>query len=230
VFSVAAVSFLGAVVVQHKGFNYHYYPAFAFACVSLLMSVAEWGGSRRRWLFVVPVIVVGAGMLYLAATRLIVGLVLGEENRRLTLAYTAVVESNEPAARDTHGARFVVLSTNLVHSFPMATNMGLQWPIRFPSLWPLIVRPSPGCALTSIPKDGMERKFRDDLWEDLRRTTPEFIVSAPLPPVMQPRPGCMTVSDHLAVDDRFARFFAAYSPVDTIRRVVHGPFAVLRRR
>jgi hypothetical protein len=129
-----------------------------------------------------------------------------------------------------HRGQFVVLSTNLVHAFPMATNIGVRWPIRFPSLWPLIAIPRPGCSAASVPSNGIERKFRDELWEDLDRSRPEIIVSAPLPPELRPHAGCMSVTDHLGAEPRFARLFAAYTSVDTIPRVVHGPFAVLRRR
>jgi hypothetical protein len=225
-FAIAANAFLVAVLIQHKGFNYHYFPVFAFAWVSMACSAwVLWRASKPRPVRLL-VIAASMGMLFLTLERLAVGLVLGQESRRLHAAYRAAVAG---PTKDV-GRGFGVLSTNLVHAFPMATQLGLGWPLRVPSLWVLETVAPTGCTKADGNSRSIERHFIDGLWEDLVRAKPAVLVVAPLPREMQPRPGCTTMADHLARDLRFVALFAEYSVVDTIPRVVHGPFTVLRRR
>jgi hypothetical protein len=228
-FAIAATAFVIAVVVQGKGFDYHYYPVFAFAVVSglttLYASDRTTGGVART----IPAYALAGALLLLALLRIAVGVVLGEENRRLTAAYGYMAR-----VRASHGAggggNLVVLTTRVQHAFPMATYLGLGWPLRVPALAALETITPHGCTAASTRDQGIERRITDGLFADLTRAMPTVVIVAPLPAGMLPRSGCMTVTDHLSREPRFAGLFAGYTPIDTIPRKVYGPFVVLARR
>jgi hypothetical protein len=112
----------------------------------------------------------------------------------------------------------------------MATYLGLGWPLRVPALAALETITPHGCTAASTRDQGIERRITDGLFADLTRAMPTVVIVAPLPAGMLPRSGCMTVTDHLSREPRFAGLFAGYTPIDTIPRKVYGPFVVLARR
>jgi hypothetical protein len=228
VFAVAATAFILAVVIQHKGFDYHFFPAFAFALLSVAITALRRARARLTWPLSPVLGLLYAGTLILSLERLAIGIVFGEENRRLTASYGRLATSSEvPPARDPRG--FAVLSADLRHPFPMVTELGLRWPLRVPSLW-VLPTVAQGCRPAGDQDRALERRFTDAVWDDLARANVAVMVIAPLPVQMHPRPGCTTIADHLAREPRFAQLFAAYAATDTIPRNVYGPFVVLRRR
>ena len=227
-FAIAATAFLIAVFVQRKGFDYHYFPAFAFAVVSTLTIVCVWNRQTESVARALPAFALAAALLFLTLLRVAIGVVLGDENRRLTAAYGSAARARaNDAVRDRD---LVVLSTSLPHAFPMSTYLGLDWALRVPSLWALEPIAPRGCTAAANGDQAIERRFTDGVFVDLMRAMPRVVIDAPLPPGMRPRAGCMTVVDHLSREPRFAALFARYTPIDTIPRKVHGPFVVRERR
>jgi hypothetical protein len=228
VFGIVAGAFMLAVFVQGKGFDYHYFPALAFGAVSAGMTLSIASMRRERFAVRLPMVVLGGCLLLVTLTRIAIGFVLGDENRRLTAAYGRLAREQAVELQNGTGG-LVVLSTRLPHAFPMATHLGLAWPLRVPSLWALETVTPIGCTKAAARDSAIERRFTDGIFADLAQSAPAVIVVAPLPSSMRPRSGCVTVVDHLSREPRFATMFARYVPIDTIPRDVYGPFLVLGR-
>lgn len=227
VFGLGSAAFGIAVILQRKGFDYHWWPSFTFSVIALGSAIIALKNVSPRPI-VAPVIhVLGVFMLLFIAVRITLGSILGQENRRLAVAYARAAASAQRSGLD---RSLVVLSSNLGHAFPMVTALGSPWPLRWPSLWALETASRGACHPPSGPYRHLEQKVRDAYWEDLRRIPPATLVVAPLPPGMRPRSGCLTFLDHLASEPRFATLFASYTAADTIAPGWHPALIVLHRR
>jgi hypothetical protein len=113
----------------------------------------------------------------------------------------------------------------------MVTELGVKWPLRWPSLWALEASVPFACRVPSDPTDRLlEQRVRDELWADLSRDAPRMIMVQRIPGGMHPHPGRRSIVDHLKRDPRFARLFGDYVPVDTVWLGPRSPLTVLRRK
>jgi hypothetical protein len=126
-----------AGVLQHKGFRYHYYPAFALAMV-LVGWLSFTGGPQPR----------GSARLYaritplLAATIILVvcgnaayeAMGLNVQHRREVRGLAELVETVQSRGQ---GRPVGVLSYSVNGAFPLLNELGAVSALRLPSLWPL---------------------------------------------------------------------------------------------
>jgi hypothetical protein len=227
VFGISAASFAGAAILQQKGFSYHWYPAIAFAVISVAATAMALARENWRPLSVAATVVTAAVLAAVLSQRLRAGRVLGADYGRLQAAIGDVASDSESAGR----GKVVILSTRLVDAFPMVAELGLEWPLRWPTLWVLeAVAPIDCRAGASGPDRLYEQRVRDGLWEDLARFRPERIIVQPVPRPLHRRPGCATLADHLAREPRFALLFAEFDATGTIRNGSSVPFVIMTRR
>ena len=135
--SLAAVVASVAVVVQQKGFAYHYLPAVEFSALLLPLSLVaprvRLNRNRHTPLLVdtaagamLVLAVWGAGLRAYGGFRDRVG---PQEKAR-----AAVERCMERLAR---GKPVLVLSSDMGAAFPAVREAGVTWPLPFSSLWPL---------------------------------------------------------------------------------------------
>jgi hypothetical protein len=228
-FAITGATFAVAVLVQGKGFSYHWYPVMAFGAVSIASSLRGLELVRAGRGTALMGIVTGVVLVLLTSARIANGVTLGSDRRRLESAFTSVT-TDAGDSRIRAGDRLVILSTRLVDAFPMVTDLDLDWTQRWPSLWVLEATTPVACVAPAMNEDRTrEQKVRDDLLEDLLRARPRAIIVQPLPRSMRRRAGCRTLADHLSRDPRFAALFATYAPSGTIPNGTDVPFLVLRR-
>jgi hypothetical protein len=172
-----------AGVLQHKGFRYHYYPAFALAMV-LVGWLSFTVGPQPR----------GSGRLYgritplLAATIILVvcgraayeSLGLDVQHRREIRGLAKLVETVRSGAE---GRRVGILSYSVNGAFPLLNELGAVSALRFPSLWPLAAAYwdslQTGGALRYRMVHEMpaaERYLWDAVREDLTRSPPGVLL------------------------------------------------------
>jgi hypothetical protein len=214
---IATAALFAAVVLQHKGFGYHYYPAVGTGVLLLLAGVL--GGSAGP---LSPAMrTVGAGLALLVA-----------------LPYTALYLDNAAARADgswqrrpisagsrevaaflrTHPARgpVVVFSPWMEDSFPLVLESRVEWGSRYPFMWflPALYREAlaSGDSLRYRPgveMSGAERRLIRGVAKDLGRYRPVYIV------VRRPGGPHFLQVDILAAlreDAEFAKEFAPYRP------------------
>ncbi len=231
--ALATVGFWVGAVVQGKGFPYHYFPAVGFGFLALVaatrvrvppgpasvLRVLLDGGRVVAWLM--PLAVTG----WLATT------VLGRTRPPyLGDGYAAL----RVALADTPPeATLVVLSSNLASGWPLTSDLGATWGLRYPSLWPLAafydaLAPGPG-LITPRPLEARsprERRFTEDVVSDLVRSRPLFVLVLMTDPTADHWGGATRFDyvQYLAEDPRFTPWLSGYRVVTEVSR-----YRVLRR-
>jgi hypothetical protein len=119
--ALAALGFLAAALVQSKGYSYHYYPAFAFALISLILAALTAQAARIRLLAVLPL---GAGMT-IAGLQAGLGLTSTSEHGERgqhTACLVSLIQTNVPV-----GGGFMAFSTHPFPGFPVANYSDRRW-------------------------------------------------------------------------------------------------------
>ena len=136
-FSIAALVASIAVLVQQKGFAYHYLPAVQFA--SLLLPLALIGprvrlGGAGRGARAID----GAGWALLALAVCGGGVrAYGAVRDRLGPREAARAAVERCVQRLAQGRPVLVLSSDIGAAFPSVREAGAVWPVPFASIWPL---------------------------------------------------------------------------------------------
>lgn len=127
------------------------------------------------------------------------------------------------------GRTVAVLAANHGFSFPLVLDAGVQWPFRYPSLWPLtaihrseLVPRSAPIRAPASPPDPRETALFDALVEDLHRHPPAVLV-VPRPDTRFERWGYARFFDYLALlgtDPRLRDLLSGFHPVDSVGFVV----------
>jgi hypothetical protein len=214
---IATAAIFAAVVLQHKGFGYHYYPAVGTGLLLLLTGLL--GGSARPLSPAMRTVCAGLALLvavpyttlYLdnAAAR-----VSGSWQKRPITA-----GSREVAAfLRTHPALgpVVVYSPWMEDSFPLVLESRVEWGSRYPFMWflPALYREAlaSGDSLryrSGAEMSAAERRLIRSVAEDLGRYQPVYVF------VRRPGGPHFLRVDILAAllqDSEFAKEFAPYRP------------------
>ncbi len=183
VLGIATVTLFASVVLQHKGFGYHYYPALGTGL--LLVSLGLMGGGERRPGVAVSIAAQGVGLLVLLPivalfTWSVVARAGGSARRGHVAAgsreIAAFLEARSPT-----GA-VVIYSPWMEDSFPLVLEQKAAWGSRYPFMWflpalhrerlrrrgPVTCRPE-----AELPEAG--RELLGTVAEDLRHYRPELI-------------------------------------------------------
>jgi hypothetical protein len=181
---VATLGFYAVAVLQLKGWRYHYLPGVGCASVLLvaLLSVVRLPLARpverlyRMAALAALAVLVGSGVMENAAR-------LGG---RIRATYDPDYESLRAVVRQAGGGRpLAVLSANLASAFPLASESGVGWALRYgglpwlPALYPEEV--GTGRLVQHrryAARSPLERSFAEDVLADLRGAAPGLIVVA----------------------------------------------------
>lgn len=229
VLGLATLGFMLAVVLQHKGFGYHYYPAIGSGL--LLAFLGLLGGSRRPLTPPFRMMAQGAGMLVLLP---VLVLFLGWTARRAAgearLGPVAEGSREIAAFLQTRGTAepVAIWSPWMDDSFPLVLERRVVWASRYPFVWflPAFYRrqlsgPGPVRCHRQGEMGAEERALLETMAEDLRRWRPALVfVRKPEENELLRIPvlGC------LGELPMFRREFAAYRPIVDL-----GHFRVYQR-
>ena len=203
VLGLAVVGYLAGVVIQGKGFGYHYYPAVATAVTLLLVMFTARGSdpllprAMRQLsaltvlgLLLWPVVPILAARVDAAPTP--------QEQRAAELS--ALVADAPP------GTKVAVLSPRMADVYPLVTERGLELTGRWPHLWPLATGGEWGV--------GSGKWFAGTVGEDLASEQPDVIVARRAwPAPLGPQDLGFDVVPFLAEDSSFARALSNYAEV-----------------
>jgi hypothetical protein len=215
---VSTAALLGAVLIQHKGFGYHFYPAIGAGLLLLLAGLL--GGSARPLLLPLRLGLAGLclmvalpySVLYLETA---LGRAGGNRQRSPVTAgsreLAAFVRGHEP-----HGS-IVVYSPWMEDSFPWVLETGTEWGSRYPFMWfvPALYRKAlkSGEPLRYRSEQEMgpvARRLIHSVADDLQRFRPAYVfVRRPV------GPGFLRLDILAAFQEgpEFRRAFAPYRPV-----------------
>lgn len=229
VLAIALAGFHLAVLVQQKGWSYHWYPVYAAAAllVSCVLADAVYAAAPGAVLRRVAAARAGAValllLLGLAAwrvgwTRSHWGDLAGEPFHLPQM--TRVVETFG------EGGPIAALSVGMPVAFPLVNHAGVEWTPRFACLWMLPgiyadVPPGVGAA-GAFPYDrtgalaDLDRYVVDSMIEDLRRSPPTLIIVDLAPPM--PRMAGFSYLEYFGRDPRFMEFMADYAVIGTVGR------------
>ena len=229
VLGLATLGFMAAVVLQHKGFGYHYYPAIGSGL--LLVFLGLLGGSRHGLTTPFRMVAQGAGMLVLLP---VLVLFLGWTARRAAgesrLGPVAQGSREIAAFLDARGTAgpVAIWSPWMDDSFPLVLERRVVWASRYPFVWFL-----PAFYRRQLAESGPvrchhegemgpgERALLGTVAEDLRRWRPELVF------VRKPDQADLLripVLSCLGELPMFRREFGAYRPIVDL-----GHFRVYQR-
>jgi hypothetical protein len=222
VWSIVAWGMAGlwlAAVLQHKGWRYHFYPAFGVALWLLVLVAADVRRPLGRWverlyaaLCVAVVVAMAAATLGACALQSVIPrdprYDVDPDQHRLTPL----------VRRQAAGGSMAVLSWSIASAFPLATEAGVPVASRFPSLWSLgaiywrAVRSDPPIRYHERAEmDSLERYVNDAVVEDLEAGRPQVLLV--LRPGLDRREWGLRRLDFLSYflrDRRFASLFERY--------------------
>ena len=217
VLGIATLGLFLAVILQHKGFGYHYYPALGTGLLGLLLgalggkalagAAATAGGRALAALAAAPAIA-----LFLTVA---VGRAGGSAERGPVAAGSREIDAFLQAGGA--GGAVAILSPRMEDSFPLVLKAGIDWGSRYPFMWfvpalhrrELLAQPRVTCdGGSDMPP--VEREILGTVAEDLRKHHPALIF------VRKPGDTDLLRVDVLACLRRhpeFRRAFRAYRPV-----------------
>jgi hypothetical protein len=223
VLGAATTGFLIVVLVQAKGWAYHWLPAATITGVILPLLLWSWVSqlARERLKRITTALSFGALVLL---TVLTVGKFSDAEAHRQRMQGKAYLLPRmiELIERYAHAGPIAALSTNMQVAFPLVNYTDVKWGMRFNSLWLLPgVYPeyTPGSKIeyhTFAAMPAAERYLFNAVVEDLVRTRPTILIVDTLPPGY-----VLHGFDYLTYfgrDARFAALMMAYHEVGAIER------------
>ena len=230
VLGIATAALFAAVVLQHKGFGYHYYPAVATG--SLLVFLGLLGGGDRPP--AAPIRLAGQGiavLLLLPILALSLGWAVDRARGSARLAPVAAGSREIGAFLDGHpGARgpIVIWSPWMEDSFPLVLERRAHWGSRYPFVWFLpalyreeLRRPGPVVCRPGSEMSAEERALVGTVADDLRAHRPSLVFVR--------KPGAegllrIPLLACLSRSEAFRREFGAYRPLMEL-----GHFRVYQR-
>ena len=213
--AIAAVGFLLALVVQGKGYGYHYLPTLGASAVLLTLILSRTGDPAHP--FQRATAVVCGACLLAAGSGLLLQAAVGRAEGRVSAIDREMLETAAFVRSRAAGAPVAVLSARLADAFPMVLYADALWPLRFPNLW--------------FVQAYSQRREKRDLeafarWaghtvaEDLERRRPALILVR-RPDAPGELDGGLDYLAFLGHDPTFARAFGHYR-----RTADRGPYAV----
>lgn len=214
----ALAASLLAVLLQHKGWSYHFYPTRAASLVGLgvaMLATTLAPSARRAPLIWVARLVMVALALDLGAVvgrRALEARASGRFDREVVRAQMVPV-----VRRYAEGSSILALTVSLVPAFPLVNYSGVGWALRFPSLWmipALAAREGWAAqppAARAAHRSADERYLIAAVTEDFVRRRPALLLQY-APPWGAPD----LIGYFASADPRFAAALSEYRPVATI--------------
>jgi hypothetical protein len=214
----ALAASLLAVLLQHKGWSYHFYPTRAASLVAfgVAMLAPTLAPAVRRvplvWVSRLAAVALALDLGMVVARRAVEAGASGRFDREVVRAQMVPL-----VQRYAEGSSILALTVSLVPAFPLVNYSGVGWALRFPSLWmipALAARegwaaqpPAARAAHRSVD----ERYLIDAVTEDFVRRQPALLLQY-APPWGAPD----LIAYFASADPRFAAAFRVYRPVATI--------------
>jgi len=234
VFSLGLLGFLAAAVLQHKGFSYHFLPAWGFGFLMLVRAMQ----TLPRVMTWYP-----SGLIVRAGLAMVLALPVWQVVQSARWHAAGRDSSTRsgyglllPIVRDLAASGpILVLSSNPVYAWPLVPDAGGTWPLRYMSLWPLpalydkeLSTDFPRIVMTREPAErvGFEQRFNEEVLEDIQRQPPEVIVVLTVDSTISASATHQRFDTfgYFAADPRFASVFAQYREAAR-----PGPFIVMKR-
>lgn len=224
VYAVATVGLLIAMVLQKKGFDYHYFPVFVLG-VSLLFFLSWEGTSQQQTLSKVIGVVCALLMIGSALSTTIYRYNRGRYWQG-TLTRTDSVRGQLiklGQQQKVQGKYVYFLSAHLPPAFPVVNYWHAKWPVRFPSLWVLS-----GLYRNAKAKDGsivfaspeamgkLEAHLFDSIITDLQRHPPTLLCVDPEKKRDAFQGRDFDYLAYFSQDYRFSELFNEYELIATI--------------
>jgi hypothetical protein len=210
--AIAAGGFLLAVVLQGKGFGYHYLAAIGVSVMLLVLMLAAppVGGPLRRACALVCAALVLAGALwpFLDAT-------IRRAQGNLSSVDAAMIGAAAVVRERAEGKGVAVLSPRLADAFPLVLYAQARWTLRVPNLW---------CIAGPVAMTPTEKWCAASVGEDLERARPEVVLIRNWEPG-GPRDLAFDFMAPVRADPRFAHELLRYRMVATLPQ-----FTVWERR
>jgi hypothetical protein len=213
VFAAGVMGCLAGVVLQGKGFDYHYYPSLALGCFLMAVmtlhasALSEPRARRGRALGAALLVIVSAP--YLQAD---VRIGLGPEHSEMR-AYRTL----EAAVGPIRNRSLMVLAPRSGYAFGLVTYGGARWVGRFPCLWvlPVIYRGNSEGRSGALyhgeqEMSAVERWFRDAVVSDALRARPDVILVGIPTPGAGPEDYWFDFLGYFSREPAFASMMAGY--------------------
>ncbi len=216
VFALATMAFLAAVVMQRKGFSYHYYPVSASTLVLCGVVLLNTDGSRMN-----RIQRVGRAVL---ALLLVLGLSSGAGWSLMQLWREDPVYRQQRVLASyirEHASDRSVMRLGYEDNFPLVDMAGASWSLRFPNLWfveslyreqlassePLQFRPP---SAMSLPERWCYEAVLDDF---IRRKPSLLLITRPFAPGVSGEVNRFNYLDYFSQDARFTSALHSYRRV-----------------
>lgn len=224
VLAAAAASFLMVVLIQGKGWSYHWIPPVTIAGVVLPLVVWSWLApllprARLTGIGTVLAVAVALSLFMLAGRKF--GDADAHKLRMQGKAYL-LPRMIDVVERYANGGPIAALSTNMQAAFPLVSYTDVKWALRFNSLWLLPgVYPDyePGSEVQYHGLEMMpaaERYMFDAVLVDLVRQQPTILIVDTLPPGYVLRG--FDYLTYFGRDARFAALMRLYHEVAPVER------------
>ena len=224
VLALGALGFYLAVLVQRKGWEYHWIPASTLASVVVLIALASAfttpaGERATPRAEVMPLVAAILLTLGLTAATASLPAAQREVMRGGAFQFDGLMRS---AARHAGNGPIAALSTNTLAAFPLVNYTGLEWGLRFNTLWLLngAYPPNPpGQPFRYHEPARMEAPERyqfDAVIEDLTTNPPTMLIVDRTPPgyVLNG----FDYLEYFGQDERFERLMSGYREVEPVER------------
>jgi hypothetical protein len=189
--ALAAAAMYLVMLLQQKGWGYHWYPVVAFSMIAI--STALHMAPNRIAAIGVPV--ASATAIVLASAQPL------RTSHLLEVAPTHLGPMAELAQRYAEGRPVVALSQHLQAGFPLAAVADIEWPLPYASMW--MIR-----AIHSLPPDQaarwreFEAETIDRVWSVIETSRPAIII------VDRPGEGRIDMRAYFEKDARYRHLFA----------------------
>lgn len=224
VLAITGAGFLLVVLVQAKGWGYHWIPSLTIAAVVLPLVLWSWGSRllpRTSLASVRIALAVAVAVLLLGLTGRKFADADAYKQRMQGRAYL-LPQMIDVVERYAQGGPIAALSTNMQAAFPLVNYTDVKWALRFNSLWLLPgVYPEyePGSevqyhGIKAMP--AAERYMFDAVLEDLTRQQPTILIVDTLPPGYVLRG--FDYLTYFGRDARFAALMRSYHEVAPVER------------
>jgi hypothetical protein len=214
VLAIAAVAMYAALLLQGKGWGYHWYPVNALAVMLIGLAVAPWLASYR---IAAPVMAILAVLLMQRQSDRTYNLLIKDP--------VYLPELVEVVEKHAQGGSILALSHLLQTGFPLVNVTGTQWASPYAHLWmvPAMYSDSRGYRLPNAYRDTgewkqIEQDMFDRLWEAIERSDPRIII------LHAPLASAFDMRAYFETDERFRARFARSPVIGTVGRyVILGP-------
>lgn len=210
--ALATAGFLAAVLLQGKGFGYHYLPAIGTA-VLLLLTIL-FGRADRAPRVVRAAALVCVPLLLAGTVWPFLGTAVRRARGILSPVDAAMVATARLVRDEAAGRPIAVLSPRLADAFPLVPYSGATWALRLPNLW---------CIASAAAEGPAERWCVRSVGEDLARSRPALVLVRRWSPAGPPDIGFDFMAP-LRADSQVAAQLGSYERADSV-----ADFVVYRR-